>query len=110
MKRVVCFAVFLFFLITIPSVLWAGDDGFAEKIINSFESPYEAVAGLVTLRIMEALSADISVYQNQTIQDVAWYVQQQFYQDNVIPDPYGRYMSVRSSLDMEEMIASQYVK
>ena len=82
----------------------------AEKIINSFESPYEAVAGLVTLRIMEALSADISVYQNQTIQDVAWYVQQQFYQDNVIPDPYGRYMSVRSSLDMEEMIASQYVK
>jgi len=80
----------------------------AEKIINSFESPYEAIAGLVTLRIMEALSADISVYQNQTIQDVAWYVQQQFYQDNVIPDPYGRYMSVRSSLDMEEMIGSQY--
>ena len=80
----------------------------AEKIINSFESPYEAVAGLVTLRIMEALSADISVYQNQTIQDVAWYVQQQFYQDNAIPDPYGRYMSVRSSLDMEAMIASQY--
>ena len=82
----------------------------AEKIINSFESPYEAIAGLVTLKIMEALSADISVYQNQTIQDVAWYVQQQFYQDNVIPDPYGRYMSVRSSLDMEEMIGSQYVK
>ena len=82
----------------------------AEKIINSFESPYEAVAGLVTLRIMEALSADISVYQNQTIQDVAWYAQQQFYQDNAIPDPYGRYLSVRSSLDMQKMIGSQYVK
>ena len=82
----------------------------AEKIINSFESPYEAIAGLVTLRIMEALSADISVYQNQTIQDVAWYAQQQFYQDNAIPNPYGRYLSVRSSLDMEEMIGSQYVR
>ena len=80
----------------------------AEKIINSFESPYQDITGVVTLRIMDALSADINVYQNQTIEDVAWYTQQEFYQDNFIPDPYGNYMSVRSALDMEEMIASQY--
>ena len=82
----------------------------AEKIINSFESPYQDIAGLVTLRIMDALSADLTVYQNQTIQDVTWYAQQEFYQDKNIPDPYGNYISVRSSLDMEEMIGSQYVR
>ena len=59
---------------------------------------------------MDALSADLTVYQNQTIEDVTWYAQQEFYQDNYIPDPYGNYISVRSSLDMEEMIGSQYVR
>jgi len=82
----------------------------AEKIINSFDSPYQDIAGLVTLRIMDALSADLTVYQNQTLEDVTWYAQQEFYQDNYIPDPYGNYISVRSSLDMEEMIGSQYVR
>jgi mono/diheme cytochrome c family protein len=32
---VVSLAVLLFALISVPSVLWAGDDGFAQKIINS---------------------------------------------------------------------------
>jgi mono/diheme cytochrome c family protein len=32
---VVCFAVLLFALMSAPAVLWASDDGFAEKIINS---------------------------------------------------------------------------
>ena len=32
---VVCFAVLLFAFMSGPSVLWASDDGFAEKIINS---------------------------------------------------------------------------
>jgi hypothetical protein len=37
-----------------------------------------------------------------------WYAEEEIYADQLMPDPLGDYISVRSSLQMERMIQQQY--
>ena len=81
----------------------------ANQIIAGLPNSYDPVSQITTLALVNALGPDISTYQNvaQVVQPT-WYVAEDIYTDSVLPDPLGSYISVRSSLQIEKMIAQQY--
>ena len=81
----------------------------AKRIRIAMDSAYDPVAQMTTLALVNALGPDISTYSNQQpVVQPSWYETKDIYQNNVLPDPLGNYISVRSSLQMEEMISQQY--
>ena len=81
----------------------------AKRIRIAMDSAYDSVAQMTTLALVNALGPDISTYSNQQpVVQPSWYETKDIYQNNVLPDPLGNYISVRSSLQMEEMISQQY--
>ena len=81
----------------------------AKRIRIAMDSAYDSVAQMTTLALVNALGPDISTYSNQQpVVQPSWYETKDIYQNNVLPDPLGNYISVRSSLQMEEMIQQQY--
>ena len=81
----------------------------AKRIRIAMDSAYDSVAQMTTLALVNALGPDISTYSNQQpVIQPSWYETKDIYQNNVLPDPLGNYISVRSSLQMEEMIQQQY--
>jgi hypothetical protein len=64
---------------------------------------------MTTIALVTALGPDIQQYQQQDIvQQMQWYAEEEIYADQLMPDPLGDYISVRSSLQMERMIQQQY--
>ena len=81
----------------------------ANEILATIQSQYDPVAQLTTIALVTALGPDIQQYQQQDIvQQMQWYVSEEIYTDQLMPDPLGDYISVRSSLQMERMIQQQY--
>ena len=81
----------------------------ANEILATLQSQYDPVAQLTTIALVTALGPDIQQYQQQDIvQQMQWYVSEDIYTDQIMPDPLGNYISVRSSLQMERMIQEQY--
>jgi hypothetical protein len=81
----------------------------ANEILATIQSQYDPVAQLTTIALVTALGPDIQQYQQQDIvQQMQWYSEEEIYADQLMPDPLGDYISVRSSLQMERMIQQQY--
>ena len=81
----------------------------AKQIIAGLPNSYNPVTQVTTLALVNALGPNISTYQAQVIQiQPTWYVPEDIYTDEILPDPLGNYISVRSSLQMERMIQDQY--
>jgi hypothetical protein len=81
----------------------------ANEILATIQSQYDPVAQLTTIALVTALGPDIQQYQQQDIvQQMQWYAEEEIYADQLMPDPLGDYISVRSSLQMERMIQQQY--
>jgi len=81
----------------------------AKRIMIAMTSAYDPVAQMTTLALVNALGPDISSYRNQVpVVQPSWYETKDIYENTVLPDPLGSYISVRSSLQMEEMIQQQY--
>ena len=81
----------------------------ANEILATIQSQYDPVAQMTTIALVTALGPDIQQYQQQDIvQQMQWYVSEEIYTDQLMPDPLGDYISVRSNLQMERMIQQQY--
>jgi len=81
----------------------------ANEILATIQSQYDPVAQMTTIALVTALGPDIQQYQQQDIvQQMQWYVEEEIYTDQLMPDPLGDYLSVRSNLQMERMIQQQY--
>ena len=81
----------------------------ANEILATIQSQYDPVAQMTTIALVTALGPDIQQYQQQDIvQQMQWYAEEEIYADQLMPDPLGDYISVRSSLQMERMIQQQY--
>jgi outer membrane biosynthesis protein TonB len=81
----------------------------AKRIMTAMASSYDPVAQMTTLALVNALGPDISSYSNQVpVVQPSWYETKDIYQNTVLPDPLGSYISVSSSLQMEKMISQQY--
>ena len=81
----------------------------ANEILATIQSQYDPVAQMTTIALVTALGPDIQQYQQQDIvQQMQWYAEEEIYADQLMPDPFGDYISVRSSLQMERMIQQQY--
>jgi len=81
----------------------------ANEILATIQSQYDPVAQLTTIALVTALGPDIQQYQQQDIvQQMQWYAEEEIYADQLMPDPLGDYLTVRSSLQMERMIQQQY--
>ena len=79
------------------------------EILSTIQSQYDPVAQLTTIALVTALGPDIQQYQQQDIvQQMQWYVTEEIYTDQIVFDPLGDYISVRSNLQMEKMIGQQY--
>ena len=64
---------------------------------------------MTTIALVTALGPDIQQYQQQDIiSQMQWYAEEEIYTDQLMPDPLGDYLSVRSNLQMERMIQQQY--
>ena len=81
----------------------------AKEIIAGLPSNYDPVAQITTLALVNALGPNIKTYQQEmVVTQPTWYVPEDIYEDVLIYDPLGNYISVRSNLQMEKMIAQQY--
>ena len=81
----------------------------ANQIIAGLPNSYDPVSQITTLALVNALGPDIKTYQSQVIQtQLTWYESEAIYTAEILPDPLGNYISVRSNLQMERMIQSQY--
>jgi hypothetical protein len=81
----------------------------AKRIMTAMASSYDPVSQMTTLALVNALGPDISSYSNQIpVVQPSWYETKEIYKDIALPDPLGSYMSVSSSLQMENMISQQY--
>ena len=81
----------------------------AKRIMTAMASSYDPVAQMTTLALVNALGPDISSYSNQVpVVQPSWYETKDIYQNTVLPDPLGSYISVSSSLQMEKMVSQQY--
>ena len=81
----------------------------AKRIMTAMASSYDPVSQLTTLALVNALGPDISTYSNQIpVVQPSWYETKEIYENTVLPDPLGSYISVSSSLQMENMISQQY--
>ena len=81
----------------------------AKEIIAGLPSNYDPVAQITTLALVNALGPNIKTYQQEmVVTQPTWYVPEDIYEDVLIHDPLGDYISVRSNLQMEKMIAQQY--
>jgi len=81
----------------------------AKRIMTAMASSYDPVSQMTTLALVNALGPDISSYSNRVpAVQPSWYETKEIYKDIALPDPLGSYMSVSSSLQMEEMISQQY--
>ena len=81
----------------------------ANEILATIQSQYDPVAQLTTIALVTALGPDIQQYQQQDIiQQMQWYEAEEIYNDVIMSDPLGDYISVRSNLQMERMIQQQY--
>jgi len=81
----------------------------ANQILATIQSQYDPVAQLTTIALVTALGPNIKQYQQQDIiQQMQWYEAEEIYNDVIISDPLGDYISVRSNLQMERMIQQQY--
>ena len=81
----------------------------ANQILATIQSQYDPVAQMTTIALVTALGPDIQQYQQQDIiSQMQWYAEEEIYVDQLMPDPLGDYLSVRSNLQMERMIQQQY--
>src|SRR5210317_42355 len=81
----------------------------ANQVLDTIQSQYDPVAQLTTIALVTALGPDILQYQQQDImQQMQWYEAEEIYNDVIMSDPLGDYISVRSNLQMERMIQQQY--
>jgi len=81
----------------------------AKRIMIAMTSAYDPVSQMTTLALVNALGPDISSYSNQVpVVQPSWYETKDIYQNTVLPDPLGSYISVSSSLQMEKMVSQQY--
>lgn len=81
----------------------------AKQIIAGLPNSYDPVSQVTTLALVNALGPNITTYQTQVVQvQPTWYVPEDIYTEAILPDPLGNYISVRSNLQMEEMIGQQY--
>ena len=81
----------------------------AKRIMTAMASSYDPVAQMTTLALVNALGPDISSYSNQIpVVQPSWYETKEIYENTVLPDPLGSYISVSSSLQMEKMVSQQY--
>ena len=81
----------------------------ANEILATIQSQYDPVAQMTTIALVTALGPDIQQYQQQDIvQQMQWYEAEEIYNDVIMSDPLGDYISVRSNLQMERMIQQQY--
>ena len=81
----------------------------AKEIIAGLPSNYDPVAQITTLALVNALGPNIKTYQQEmVVTQPTWYIPEDIYEDVLIYDPLGNYISVRSNLQMEKMIAQQY--
>ena len=81
----------------------------AKEIIAGLPSSYDPVAQITTLALVNALGPNIKTYQQEmVVTQPTWYIPEDIYEDVLIYDPLGNYISVRSNLQMEKMIAQQY--
>jgi len=81
----------------------------AKRIMTAMASSYDPVAQMTTLALVNALGPNISTYSNQIpVVQPSWYETKEIYENTVLPDPLGSYISVSSSLQMENMISQQY--
>jgi len=81
----------------------------AKQIIAGLPNSYDPVSQITTLALVNALGPNIKTYQSQVIQtQPTWYESEAIYTAEILPDPLGNYISVRSNLQMERMIQSQY--
>ena len=81
----------------------------AKRIMTAMASSYDPVAQMTTLALVNALGPDISSYSSQVpAVQPSWYETKEIYENTVLPDPLGSYISVSSSLQMEKMVSQQY--
>jgi outer membrane biosynthesis protein TonB len=81
----------------------------AKRIMTAMASSYDPVSQLTTLALVNALGPDISTYSNQIpVVQPSWYETKEIYENTILPDPLGSYISVSSSLQMEKMVSQQY--
>ena len=81
----------------------------ANQVLDTIQSQYDPVAQLTTIALVTALGPDIQQYQQQDImQQMQWYEAEEIYNDIIMSDPLGDYISVRSNLQMERMVQQQY--
>ena len=81
----------------------------AKRIMIAMTSSYDPVAQMTTLALVNALGPDISSYSSQVpAVQPSWYETKEIYENTVLPDPLGSYISVSSSLQMEKMVSQQY--
>ena len=81
----------------------------AKRIMTAMASSYDPVSQMTTLALVNALGPDISSYSNQIpVVQPSWYETKEIYENTVLPDPLGSYISVSSSLQMEKMVSQQY--
>ena len=81
----------------------------ANQVLDTIQSQYDPVAQLTTIALVTALGPDIQQYQQQDImQQMQWYEAEEIYNDVIMSDPLGDYISVRSNLQMERMVQQQY--
>ena len=81
----------------------------AKRIMTAMASSYDPVSQMTTLALVNALGPDISTYSNQIpVVQPSWYETKEIYENTILPDPLGSYISVSSSLQMEKMVSQQY--
>ncbi len=81
----------------------------AKRIMTAMASSYDPVSQMTTLALVNALGPDISSYSNQIpVVQPSWYETKEIYENTVLPDPLGSYISVSSSLQIEKMVSQQY--
>ena len=81
----------------------------AKEIMAALPSNYDPVAQITTLALVNALGPNIRTYQQEmVVVQPTWYEPEEIYEDVLIPDPLGSYISVRSSLQFEKMVQQQY--
>jgi len=81
----------------------------AKEIIAGLPNSYNPTTQITTLALVNALGPDIKTYQQEmVVTQPTWYVPEDIYEDVLIHDPLGDYISVRSNLQMERMIQQQY--
>ena len=81
----------------------------AKEIMAALPSNYDPVAQITTLALVNALGPNIRTYQQEmVVVQPTWYEPEEIYEDVLIPDALGSYISLRSSLQFEKMVQQQY--